>query len=89
MALPEGKYGRLTAMEASRLGYLPAKVYVNGEEVLGCSEFDDVEGWADVYAYDERGRAILNESGLGVKTVRIRGVVEYYPNGIDRIDPKD
>lgn len=77
------KYGRLSARRASELGYLPARVFVNGEEIFGCHEFDDSEGWADVYAYDEKGRPILsyNELGLinGQMSVRLSGDIVYIP----------
>lgn len=85
MALPEGKYGRLTGREASKLGYLPARVLLDGVEITEVVTVDDVEGWIDVIVFDEKGDHVLllNDAGevLGVQTRRMHGIVVYLPNG--------
>lgn len=75
------RYGRLTGRQAADLGYLSAKVFVDGNEVAGCVEFDDGEGWADIYDLEEGQTVpVLNEEGTGIKIKRVFGQVRYIPN---------
>lgn len=73
------KYGRLTAREAGYRGYLPAKVYLDGKEITGCTVFDDLEGWVEVYDSPD-GKPALDETGDKVKTKILYGAVVYVPN---------
>lgn len=75
------KYGRLDARDAANLGYLPAKVLLDGEEIEGVTVIDDVEGWIDVYPKDENGERlpVINETGDGPKIERLYGTVTYLP----------
>lgn len=78
------KYGRLTGMEAGKLGYIPATVLLNGTPLPDCVVFDDGEGWADVYDRDrETGQIVLNETGDGPRVKRVYGEIEYIPRGTE------
>lgn len=72
------KYGRLD--EAGDLGYLPATVLLNGKPISDCVEFDDHEGWADIYDRGENGEILINETEDSVKVKRVYGEIEYIPN---------
>jgi len=75
------KYGRLTGTEAAKLGYLPAKVYLNGTEIKDCVVFDDGEGWVDVYDRED-GKVVVDNDGTGPRIKRLHGVVVYSPRGL-------
>lgn len=83
-AKPKEKYGRLDALESFRLGYVPAKVFVDGNEVDGCTVFDDIEGWADLNLVDETGHYYADDTGR-VASKRVYGKVEYRPHSTSEV----
>ena len=78
------KYGRLSAKESNALGYLPAKVLLNGEPINECVLFDDNEGWVEVNKMDEDGNHVLHYdydgNPDGIVTEVLYGEVTYLPN---------
>lgn len=82
-------YGRLTAQEAHQLGYLPAKILLNGQEMLNVSVVDDIEGWVDVLETDENGYFISDVENGGVKIRRMYGEVQYIPNTLSTVYNND
>lgn len=75
------KFGLLDAKDAYDLGYLPAKVLLDGEEVKGVTVVNDVDGWIEAYPKDETGERnpVLDDTGDGVKVERLYGDVVYIP----------
>lgn len=74
----DGKYGRLSGRQAFYMGFLPAKVFLDDVEIADCVEFDDVEGWADIYDRCDGG-IVVNETGDGPRIKRLHGIVRYEP----------
>ena len=73
------RFGRLDVETALARGYLPARVYVDGEEVQQAVVVDDVEGWVEHWLTDEDGN-ILTDQWREPRRARRYGVVTYVPH---------
>lgn len=71
------KYGRLTAQQANELGYIPAKIKLNGIYQENVLVIDDIEGWIEVIDTDQDGGWLIENDEL--KTKKLFGQVEYFP----------
>lgn len=79
------RYGQLDAAQAADLGYLPAKVLLDGKEIRNVSVINDIEGWIEVYKTDKDGHIIAYD-GLNdphTETFRMYGDVVYIPKEQD------
>lgn len=72
------RFGRLDVETSLARGYLPARVYVDGEEVQHAIVVDDVEGWVEHYVTDKHGN-IVTDADDG-RRARRHGVVTYVPH---------
>jgi hypothetical protein len=75
-----GPYGRLDVPTALALGYLPARVLLDGQEIHDCTVLDDSEGWVEVFKRNADGHYYLNETKDAAVTERLYGHVRYVPN---------
>ena len=76
------RYGRVDVERCQREGFRSegARVLLDGLDITAdCTEFDDVEGWADVLLRTPEGRAFLNPTRTGAAKRRVYGriTVDY------------